>query len=175
MDVMTDFLPIFEGVVEKALRETGKSVDEVNALKSTMKNIFQPDASAITKINDLVKNEVTASAPPATEAAPAVPPEADEALPKLRAFVRPSITLLLTGAFIFLVISPVAIQEIDMDSWDKAFVPFMAVFNLLLGFWFGERTALKVPGGKQAKEVAAKASEDAAKALANAKHPHAQG
>jgi len=149
MDVMTDFVPIFNGVVEKALRETGKTDDEINDLKGKMKNILQNDGGVVTKINDLVKENGKIIPAPAKEEAKTIPAEDGEPLPLLRAFVRPAITLSLTGAFIFLIVFPVVVPNANINLWEKTFTPFMAVFNLLLGFWFGERSALKVPGGEK--------------------------
>jgi hypothetical protein len=191
MGLVTDFVPIVDGVVEKALKETGKTDEEINDLKDKIKNIFQTDKSVETKINDLVKEESKTLPLSAKEEAKTVEPS--EPLLGLRTAIRPAITLALTVTFIFLVVFPlVSPYEGDEDLWLKVFSPFMAVFNLLLGFWFGERSALKVPGGEQAKKVAAEvrkearedaaevrkeAREDAAKAPAKAKtnNTNAQG
>jgi hypothetical protein len=202
MGLVTDFVPIVDGVVEKALKETGKTDEEINDLKDKIKNIFQTDKSVETKINDLVKEESKTLPLSAKEEAKTLPlsakeeaktVEPSEPLLGLRTAIRPAITLALTVTFIFLVVFPlVSPYEGDEDLWLKVFSPFMAVFNLLLGFWFGERSALKVPGGEQAKKVAAEvrkearedaaevrkeAREDAAKAPAKAKtnNTNAQG
>jgi hypothetical protein len=178
MDVTADFVPIIDGVVEKALKESGKTEDEINDLKGKIKNIFQTDKSVGTKINDLVKEETEILPLPAREETKTLIAQPLEPLIGLRAAIRPTITLSLTVTFIFLVVFPlVSPYKGDEELWLKVFAPFMAVFNLLLGFWFGERSALKVPGGEQAKEVAAEAREGAAKTLKNAQrnNPNAQG
>jgi hypothetical protein len=64
-------------------------------------------------------------------------------LPALRAAVRPIVTLLLSCTFIFLIVIPFIV---GIENWRQIFAAFMGVFGTIVGFWFGERTALKVSG-----------------------------
>lgn len=63
----------------------------------------------------------------------------------LQTAVRPLITIVLTLTFSFLIIIPFII-DIEIDKWGEVFISFMGVYGIILGFWFGERAALKVPG-----------------------------
>jgi len=95
--------------------------------------------------------------------------DADEPFPRswmqrnILSAVRPLITLLLTATFIYLIIHPLLTLIIKLNTvktsaeltivWaeitkymDKILPIFLAVYGPIIGFWFGEKTALKVPG-----------------------------
>jgi len=60
-----------------------------------------------------------------------------------RGLVRPIVTVSLTAAFILLLI---ALSQIDEGKGiEKAITIFLAVYGPILGFWFGQQTALKSP------------------------------
>ena len=128
MNAVNEVVPLIEGVVEKALKDAGKPDTEIADLKAKIANICLTDKELVAKIEELGAG----------------------AFPRLRSAVRPLITYGLTLAFIFLVVFPIGWPSIAQAAWwDKIFTPFMAVFNILLGFWFGERAALKVPGKQE--------------------------
>ena len=172
MDLKSSLVLIMGDVVEKAMRAAGKdNPDEIKVVKNNIEDVIK-DKEVTAKIDDLVKSESKTYHP----------------FDRLGAFVRPAVTLMLALTFVFLIVSPFLeisfLHDLDDKSWDKIFASFMGVFGTIIGFWFGERTALKVPGGEQAKEIAAaarkdaaKAREEAAKAPAKAKsiNPEAQG
>jgi hypothetical protein len=150
MDYKSSLVPIMGDVVERAMRAAGKTdPNEINATKDKVADLLNNDQGVATKIDALVKAE------------PNPPPAKPETYDRLRSFVRPAITLALALTFVFLIVAPFFIE---LKNWDKIFSAFMGVFGTIIGFWFGERSALKVPGGEEAKEVAAKVKEDAAEA-----------
>ena len=161
MDLKSSLNPIMGVVVEKALQAAG--IHNTNDITKA-KNAALNDQEVTTKIDAVV-------------AEPTKPPP--ETFDRLRAIVRPVVTLLLTFTFVFLIASPFIkwFKLTDLKDWNQIFASFMGVFGTIIGFWFGERTALKVPGGEQAKEIAAKAGENVAEALEKARsnNPDSQG
>jgi hypothetical protein len=148
----SELVQIIDYAVGKALREVGKdNPDEVKAVKEAVMN----DTEVAAKIATSVKPE------------PKPPPPVPETFDRFRAFVRPMVTLMLSITFVFLIVSPFLkipfLTDNVVKDWDRIFSAFMGVFGTIIGFWFGERTAMKVPGGEQAKEIAAAARKEAAK------------
>ena len=132
----TELMPIIDYTVEKALRQIGKdSPEEIRLVKEAVSN--DPEINA--KIAALGKTGLKS------------PPIDPDKFPRFRAFVRPLITILLSATFVFLIVSPFFKGSIIGDvgkDWDKIFSAFMGVFGTIIGFWFGERSALKVPGAE---------------------------
>ncbi len=132
-----DPVPILRDVLERAMREAGKQdPDEIKGVTD--------------KLEDVLKNKDVAAKIAEMEGGGGgkIPLPRPETFDRLRAFVRPVITLILTATFVFLIIIPF-IWPLDPTkvNWDKIFSAFMGVFGTIIGFWFGERSALKVPGG----------------------------
>jgi hypothetical protein len=130
-----DPVPILRDVIERAMKAAGKEdPNEIKGVKDKVEDVLK-DQEVAEKIAGLVKSE------------PKILPPEPETFDRFRAFVRPVVTLLLTFTFVILIISPFFPQiadEVD-KHWDKVFGSFMGVFGTIIGFWFGERSALKVP------------------------------
>ncbi|MFZ5449281.1 MAG: hypothetical protein ACOZFS_11655 [Thermodesulfobacteriota bacterium] len=121
-----DLVPIIDYAVEKAMRESGKPDSEIKDLQNKIGNKILTDREVDAKIEILTPDRGS--------------------LPGFRAAVRPILTLLLSFTFIFLIIIPF-FKEIS--NWGEIFSAFMGVFGTIVGFWFGERTALKLPGKQE--------------------------
>ena len=121
-----ELVPIIDYAVEKAMREAGKPDSEIKDLQNKIGNKILTDREVDAKIE--VLGPVRGS------------------LPAFSAAVRPLLTLMLSGTFIFLIIIPF-FKEIS--NWCEIFSAFMGVFGTIVGFWFGERTALKLPGKQE--------------------------
>ncbi len=67
----------------------------------------------------------------------------------LRASIRSMVTILLTLAFLAMVGYGISSGK---ANWSAMFTTFLAVYGPILGFWFGEHSALKVPGGKSEEQ-----------------------
>jgi len=142
----TELIPIIDYTVEKVLRQIGKdSPEEIRLVKEAVSN--DPEVNA--KIAALGKTGLKS------------PPIDPDKFSRFRAFVRPLITILLSATFVFLIVSPffkgTVIGDVGKD-WDKIFSAFMGVFGTIIGFWFGERSALKVPKVAEVQESAPKPS-----------------
>ena len=119
-----DLVPIIDYALEKAMRESGKPDSEIRDLQSKISDKLLNDREIDVRIADLATLE-------------------RKSLPALRAAVRPLVTLFLSATFIFLIVIPFFVT---IKDWSQIFASFMGVFGTIVGFWFGERTALKVPG-----------------------------
>lgn len=137
MDYKSELVPIMGLVVEKAMKAAGKGdPDEIKVVKDKIEDVVK-DEDVAAKIVEMEKEELK------------ILPPKPETFDRLSAFVRPFITILLTAAFVFLIASPfVSFLRLDLKEWGQIFASFMGVFGTIIGFWFGERSALKVPGGK---------------------------
>ena len=120
----SDLVPIIDYALEKAMRESGKQDAEIRDLQTKISDKILSDKEVDARIVELATLE-------------------RKSLPGLRAAVRPIVTLFLSATFIFLIIIPFFIPT---EDWNQIFAAFMGVFGTIVGFWFGERTALKVPG-----------------------------
>jgi hypothetical protein len=162
MDYKSSLVPIMGDVVEMAMQAAGKTdPNEINAMKDKVADVLNNNQGVATKIDALVKVEPKIPGSEPLVSKPKPPPAEPETFDRFRSFVRPAITIMLALTFVFLIVAPFFIE---LKNWDKIFSAFMGVFGTIIGFWFGERSALKVPGGEEAKEVAAKVKDDAAKA-----------
>jgi hypothetical protein len=135
MDYKSALVPIMGDVVERAMKAAGRGDDnEIKEVKDKIEGVLK-DKDVAAKIAELP--------PPG----PKVLPPEPETFDRFRAFVRPTVTLILTVTFVFLIITPFLPQIADAidKHWDKVFGSFMGVFGTIIGFWFGERSALKVP------------------------------
>jgi hypothetical protein len=119
-----ELVPIIDYALEKAMRESGKPDSEIKDLQNKISDKILNDRDVDARIVDLAALE-------------------RRSLPGLRAAVRPLVTLFLSATFIFLIIIPFFKAN---EDWNQIFAAFMGVFGTIVGFWFGERTALKVPG-----------------------------
>lgn len=63
----------------------------------------------------------------------------------LRAAIRPVITLALTATFIFLLAKGVyGFNDTEhAKAWQEMLTVFLAVYGPIVGFWFGQQTAMK--------------------------------
>lgn len=122
----SELVPIIDYALEKAMRDSGKPDSEIKDLQNKISDKILNDKDVDTRIAELAALE-------------------RGTLPGLRAAVRPIITILLSFTFVFLIIVPFFVGT---QNWDRVFAAFMGVFGSIVGFWFGERTALKVPGKK---------------------------
>lgn len=62
----------------------------------------------------------------------------------LQSSVRPLITLIMTVVFAAIIIG--AAFGLTAPGWEAVYTIFMATYGAILGLWFGERSALKIPG-----------------------------
>jgi hypothetical protein len=129
-------LPLAHALIQKACEkardsETGScSPDEIRKMADDL--IYEGEDPVIKKeVADLIQDLREEPRP----------------IVSLRATIRPLITLFLTLTFIFLTVGRVTGVEIvcgaDDATWDKMFSIFLAIYGPVIGFWFGQRTALK--------------------------------
>jgi hypothetical protein len=120
----SELVPIIDYALEKAMRDSGKPDSEIKDLQNKIGDKILHDQNIDSRITELTALD-------------------RKSLPGLRAAVRPLVTLVLSATFIFLIIIPFFVT---IKDWSQIFAAFMGVFGSIVGFWFGERTALKVPG-----------------------------
>jgi hypothetical protein len=135
MDYQRRLAPVIGDAVEKSLKALGKGDQEIKDSRSKVEYTFLTDGTINATIDGLINEELK---------------KVDVGrFPGLRAAVRPVVTILLALVFGFLIIFPF-VWEVNpfLVNWDKIFASFMGVFGTIIGFWFGERSALKVPGAE---------------------------
>jgi uncharacterized membrane protein YdfJ with MMPL/SSD domain len=120
----SELVPIIDYALEKAMRDSGKPDSEIKDLQNKIGDKILHDQNIDARITELTAID-------------------RKSLPGFRAAVRPLVTIFLSFTFIFLIIIPFFVT---IKDWSQIFAAFMGVFGSIVGFWFGERTALKVPG-----------------------------
>ncbi|MEJ2671275.1 MAG: hypothetical protein P8168_03530 [Deltaproteobacteria bacterium] len=135
MDYKNWLVPIVDGAVEKSLKALGKEDQEIEMVRTEIENAVLKDTELNTKLDDLISEKLKT-----LDTGP---------LSALRAAVRPVVTIILALVFGFLIVFPF-VWDLNPSTvnWDKIFAAFMGVFGTIIGFWFGERSALKVPGAE---------------------------
>lgn len=139
MDYKNSFLPLVRDLADKACKEegnTGKAALDPDKIKDKLENIILHDDDINRRINKLAIDLKSPLPEP-------------ELARMLGALIRPAITLILTISFIALVLGRVGFLGPDIanaSEMDKMFDIFLAIYGPIIGFWFGERSALKMPG-----------------------------
>jgi len=121
MDFKNSLAPIIGDMVKEAMKD--KDPAEIDEMRKKITDSILQDSGAGAKIDELVKKE---KAPAPSEEPP------PDAFSRVRALVRPMITILLAGTFIFLIVFPFFFSFLGIDpktiEWDKIFSAFMGVF-----------------------------------------------
>ncbi len=121
----------------KSLKDSGRGGPEIDEVKEALEELFLTNPEVAVKIKDLVEKELR------------IPPPAPRSAVGLSAFIRPLITASLTAVFCFLIYTYVKPPDnVDFNHLKEALTVFLGVYGPIIGFWFGEKTALKVPGAQ---------------------------
>ena len=136
MEYQKALWPFTREVLNKAIKNAGKGGPDIDAIKEALEELFLKDPEVVTKINDLVEKELR------------VPPPEPKSAISLSAFIRPLITAALTGVFCYLIYL-YATEPAKVAQLKDALIVFLGIYGPIIGFWFGEKTALKMPGKQQ--------------------------
>ncbi|MBM4276172.1 MAG: hypothetical protein FJ134_17220 [Deltaproteobacteria bacterium] len=129
---------LIKSVADKAVAGSEAEGIDTEAIKKRIAKIVAEDSDILAELESLADNG-----------------EPPRKLGFIQKNTRQIITLSLTGVFIILMLAPLLpFSTLVWWAETKAYLDdvrpiFLAIYGPIIGFWFGEKTALKIPGKTQ--------------------------